>query len=168
MSNEKKEASAEVIPLRPLKATKESERKWGKPVMGLGFCVVPSLLLRAQARLGLNARQLAVLMHLADFWWDADRKPFPSKQTLGERLRLSPRQVQRIVAELEDAGLVKRIERRAAHGGKLTNIYDLSGLVKRLKELEPEFRKVEEEAKAQRRAVARPGFRRRVKPQTKD
>ncbi len=161
MTDSKKERSAEVIPLRPLKATKASERKWGKAVIGLGFCIVPSLLLRAQRRVGLSPTQLAVLMHLADYWWDVDRKPRPSKQTLGERLGLSPRQVQRIIADLEAAGMVERIERRAAHKGKLSNYYDLSGLVKRLKELEPEFREVEEEAKSRRRAVARPGLRRR-------
>ena len=150
---------AQVIPLRPLKAAKASERKWGKAVMELGFCMVPSLLLRAQRRLGLNPTQLAMLMHLADYWWDVDRKPYPSKKTLGERLGLGPRQVQRYIAELEAAGLVRRIERRAAHRGKLTNEYDLSGLVKRLKELEPEFREVEEQIKSRRRAVARPGVR---------
>ena len=102
-------------------------------------------------------------MHLADYWWDVDRKPFPSKKTLGERLGLGPRQVQRYIAELESAGLVKRIERTAAHRGKLSNEYDLSGLVERLKELEPEFREVEDEIKTRRRAVARPGIRRRIK-----
>ena len=160
---EKQSKSAEVIPLRPSKATKASERKWGKPVMDLGFCIVPSLLLRAQPRLKLNPTQLAVLMHLADYWWDVDRKPYPSKKTLGERLGLSARQVQRYIAELEAMGFVKRIERTAPHRGKLSNEYDLSGLVKRLKELEPEFRQVEEEVKTRRRAVARPGLRRRAK-----
>lgn len=155
--------TAKVIPLRPQKAAKASERKWGKRVMDIGFCIVPSLLLRAQRRLGLNPTQLAVLMHLADYWWDVDRKPYPSKKSLGERLGLGPRQVQRYLAELEAAGLVRRIERRAAHRGKISNEYDLSGLVNRLKELEPEFREVEEEVKKRRRAVARPGLRRRSK-----
>ena len=118
--------------------------------MALGFCVVPSLLLRAQRRLGLNPTQLAVLMQLCDFWWESDRKPFPGKKALAQRLDLSPRQVQRYMADLETAGLIQRVERRAAHGGKQTNIYDLSGLVDRLKRLEPEFRAVEEEAKAKR------------------
>ena len=90
-------------------------------------------------------------MQLCDFWWDNERKPYPSKKTLGERLSLSPRQVQRYIAELEKAGLVQRIERRAGHGGKLTNIYDLSGLVNRLKELEPEFRDVEKKDPLARR-----------------
>jgi hypothetical protein len=155
------QSGAKVIPLQPLKAKKASERKWGKAVMDLGFCIIPSLLLRAQARLGLNPTQLAVLMHLADYWWEAERKPDPKMETLGNRLKLGPRQVRRYIAELEDAGFVTRIERRAPHRGKISNEYDLSGLVSRLRELEPEFREVEEQVKAQRRAVARPGMRSR-------
>ena len=82
-------------------------------------------------------------------------------ETLGNRLKLGPRQVRRYIAELEEAGFVTRIERRAPHRGKISNEYDLSGLVSRLKALEPEFREVEEQVKAQRRAVARPGMRSR-------
>ena len=150
-------AGDNVVPLRRNKETgRASERKWGKSVMALGFSIVPSLLLRAQQRLGLNPTQLAVLMQLSDFWWDSERKPYPSKAALSDRLGLSPRQVQRYVAELEDAGLVKRTQRWSSHGGKTTNSYDLSGLVKRLQELEPEFRQVEERAKATRRAVSQP------------
>jgi hypothetical protein len=67
----------------------------------------------------------------------------------------------RYIAELEDAGFVTRIERRAPHRGKISNEYDLSGLVSRLRALEPEFREVEEKVKAQRSAVARPGMRTR-------
>src|SRR4051812_6797635 len=58
--------SAKVIALDKVTATRASERKWGKRVMDLGFCIVPSLLLRAQRRLGLSPTQLAILMHLAD------------------------------------------------------------------------------------------------------
>jgi predicted ArsR family transcriptional regulator len=97
------------------------------------------------------------LLQLADYWWDEERKPFPSKQALSDRLGISPRQIQRYIAELEAAGLVKRIERRAAHQGKLSNTYDLSGLVERLKKLEPEFREVREETKNLQRQVSRKG-----------
>ena len=65
-----------------------SADKWGKKVIALGFCILPSLLLRAQRRLRLNPTQLAVLIQLADFWWDAGRKPFPKKADLAERLGL--------------------------------------------------------------------------------
>ncbi|ATG46631.1 helix-turn-helix domain-containing protein [Celeribacter ethanolicus] len=154
-----------VVQLRPPKAKAglSSERKWGKKVIDLGFCIVPSLLLRAQQRLGLNPTQLAVLLQLCDFWWEEARKPHPGVKTLAQRLSLSERQVRRYIADLEKAGLVQRIERHAGHGGKQTNIYDLSGLVKRLKELEPEFREVEDDAKAERKAVTKRGYRRTKK-----
>ena len=44
-------------------------------------------------------------------------------------------------------GLVARLERTGSHGGRLSNTYDLTGLVARLNEIEPDFREVEEEAK---------------------
>lgn len=152
--------SAEVVQIRPgnkPKSAQASEKKWGKAVMKIGFTIIPSLLLRAQQRLGLNCTQLAVLLQLVDYWWDEKRKPYPSKKSLSERLGLSSRTVQRYIAELEQAGLVQRIERRAANKGKQSNIYDLSGLVQRLIELEPEFREVQEEARAKRRQVSRRG-----------
>ena len=162
MGNEAKTTTAaKVVPMHPTGMatpgkTREWEKKWGRHVMTLGYCVVPSLLLRAQRRLGLSPTQLAVLMQLCDYWWSNDRKPFPGKKALSQRLGLSPRQVQRHIADLEQAGLVQRIERRARHGGKQTNIYDLSGLVDRLKKLAPEFLNVEKEAKASRQAITKP------------
>lgn len=136
-----------------------AERLWGKKVMAQGFCIVPSLLLRAQSRLGLNPTQLAILLQICEHWWQEDNKPHPGKRRLADRLGIGPRQIQRHIAELEAAGLVKRIERHAPHGGKQTNTYDLSGLVAKLKEIEPEFRKVEDEARQARRAVAQRGYR---------
>ncbi len=114
-------------------------------------------MLRAQGRLGLNPTQLAVLLQLTDFWWDKERKPFPGKKALSERLGIGVRQVQRYMVELEQAGFLKRIERTAPGRGKITNEYDLSGLVEKLKKLEPEFREVKERAKKQNRQVKRKG-----------
>ncbi len=91
---------------------------------------------------------------------DLDRRLHRRKATLAERLGLGPRQVRRHVADLEAAGLVQRNQRRFNHGGKTTNAYDLGGLVERLRELEPEFREVEERVKAARRTVSRPKHRR--------
>jgi DNA-binding MarR family transcriptional regulator len=128
--------------------------------MRQGYSMIPSLLFKAQQRLGINPTQLAIIVQLADYWWDADRKPYPSKKTLSERLGISPRQIQRHIAELEDAGLLRRIQRTGSHRGKLSNEYDLSGLVARLAKLEPEFRETEEEVKSLRRQVKRRGGRR--------
>jgi DNA-binding MarR family transcriptional regulator len=119
--------------------------------------MIPSLLFRAQRRLGLNPTQLAILLQLADYWWAADNKPYPSKNALSERLGIGPRQIQRYIAEMEQAGLVTRIQRYGDDKRKLTNHYDLSGLVERLKQLEPEFKEVENEAKEKRRKVSRRG-----------
>lgn len=142
-----------VVPLHPSNPVQSSDKKWGRAVMKQGFCIVPSILLRAQRRLGLNPTQLAVLMQLCDYWWDHTRKPYPSKETIGERLGLSARQVQRYMADLEAAGLLTRNERYAKNGGRLSNEYDLSGLVEKLKKIAPDF----EEAKEVKRQASRRG-----------
>lgn len=150
-------ALAKVFSLKPKPDTrKASEKKYGKPVMDLGFCIVPSLLMQAQARLGLNPVQFNIIMHLADIWWDAGHRPWPKKQLLAERMGMSERQIQRQIAELEAAGLVKRIGRTRPGRGKTSNEYDLSGLVQRLQALEPEFAKVKQENQQRRKAVALP------------
>jgi len=147
------EKGAKVVPLRPSKADQSSDKKWGRTVMKQGFCIIPSILLRAQQRLGLNPTQLAVLLQLCDYWWDHGRKPYPSKEKIGERLGLSARQVQRYMADLETAGLLLRGERYSANGGRLSNEYDLTGLVEKLKKIAPEF----EEAKEVKRQASRKG-----------
>lgn len=163
MADTSKTTKKDKAPAKRATVRRGSNDKWGKKVMELGFCILPSLLFRAQRRLGLNPTQLAVLVQLADFWWDAGRKPFPKKADLAVRLGLSERQVQRYIAELETAGFVQRIERTASHRGKISNEYDLSGLVKKLAALEPEFREVAENARAARGAVSKPGYRRALK-----
>ncbi len=142
-----------VVALRHSNPVQSSDKKWGKEVMKQGFCIVPSILLRAQRRLGLNPTQLAVLLQLCDYWWDPARKPYPSKETIGERLGLSARQVQRYMAALEAAELLTRNERYAKNGGRLSNEYDLSGLVEKLKKIAPDF----EEAKQVKRQASRRG-----------
>lgn len=163
MTDDKPENDEDDAIAKRLGSKRASADKWGAKVIDLGFCILPSLLLRAQRRLGLSPTQLAVLIQLADFWWDAGRKPFPKKADLAQRLSLSERQVQRYIVELEQAGLVQRIERTASHRGKISNEYDLSGLVKKLAELEPEFRQVADDARAARAAVAKKGLRHRGK-----
>ena len=145
--------STKVVALRPKTADQSSDKKWGKAVMKQGFCIIPSILLRAQPRLGLNPTQLAVLLQLCDYWWDDGRKPYPSKERIGERLGLSARQVQRYMADLEGAGLLTRNDRYATNGGRLSNEYDLSGLVAKLKQIAPDF----DQAKEVKRQVTRRG-----------
>jgi len=148
--------TAKVVQLRP-KAERESEKKWGQAVMDLGYSTIPSLIFRAQARLGLSPVQLALLLHLADYWWKRAQMPFPSKATLAERMNLSPRQIQRYLTELEDGGFIERVERYAGHKGQQSNEYNMAGLVRKLKKLEPEFSEVKEQAKEQAKNVVKRG-----------
>lgn len=141
------QAIANVMPIRKKEKQQASEKKWGKAVIDLGFSIFPSLIFRAQARLGLSPVQLVVLLHLADYWWQKERMPFPSKAAIAERLQLSSRQIQRYLTELENGGYIKRIERFAGHKGQQSNEYDLSGLVAKLQKLEPEFSHVEDQRK---------------------
>jgi hypothetical protein len=92
MSADTNDTGAKVITLADIAAMtgkadtrKASEKKFGKPVMDVGFCITPSLLMKAQARIGLNPVQFNIVMHLFDQWWSADRRPWPSKATLAER-----------------------------------------------------------------------------------
>ncbi len=152
-----------VVPIKPKADTrKASEKKYGKPVMDLGFCIVPSLLMQAQARLGINPVQFNIIMHLADIWWDAAHRPWPKKQLLAERMGMSERQIQRQIAELESAGLVQRVGRTRPGRGKTSNEYDLSGLVKMLQAFEPEFTEMKQENQKRRKNVALPQHRRKA------
>lgn len=160
-------ASATIVPL-PTPAKKPSAKavaKWGKDVWELGFNSIPAILFHGQRRLGLSCNHLCVLLQLADFWWDAGRKPFPSKEELSLRIGLSERQVQRVIAELEKKGYVRRIERRLPKRGKTSNEYDLTGLVQELAKIAPEFKRAREDAKARRMELATPlGLRRKAPP----
>lgn len=142
-----------VVPIKASPEQKQSEKKWGVAVMKLGYCILPSVLLQAQARLLINAQQMIVLLQLVEHWWTADGKVYPSKDTLADRIGLTPKQIQRHIKVLEQKGLVQRIPRVLKGRGKTSNEYDLSGLVKKLKDIEPDFK----EAKRLKQAAARPG-----------
>lgn len=143
------------------KPVKAADAKWGSTVMQQGYCMIPSLLLKAQNRLKLTSTQMAVLLQICDYWWEAARKPYPGKEALAMRMGMTGRQVQRHIAALEEKKLVARIPRfDASNGGRSTNMYDLSGLVSQLQALEPEFRKVEDDTKRNRRAVQKRTYRR--------
>ena len=142
MSNQK---PGNVVELRPTEAQKEEkaqkrkfEKKWGKAVADQKFCMLPSLLIKAQRRLGLSPIQFAVIVHLCDFWWEDGKHPFPKKETIAHRLNVTEKQVQRVMRDLEKAGYVQRIPRSTPHG-RTSNEYNLSGLVRKLQELAPEF-----------------------------
>jgi hypothetical protein len=126
-----------------------------------GYTMVPSMFFALQAELGLTCQQAMMLLHLMDHWWHISTGlPWPSKKTLATRLRRDERTVQRILTELEDEGLIERQARFYESGGQKSNAYDLTGLISRLKKLEPNFREARQAKKA-RRARAETSARRR-------
>jgi len=135
------------------KELRRADDKWTPAVIKLGYTTLPSLLLRAQAKLKLNPSQLNVLIQLLEHWWEADKNPFPAKETIARRMNKTPRHVQRILTQLEKAGHIKRIERFLGHKAQTSNAYSFDGLVKKLVALEPEFRKAAEQNKIRRKKV---------------
>lgn len=107
---------------------KESTKKWGKPVIDAGFSIIPSVLFKHQRDLELTPVDLNILLQLADYWWKANRLPMPAKSTLAKRLGVDPSTIRRHVANLEERGLIKRVERWDDAKGQRSNEYNLKGL----------------------------------------
>lgn len=127
---------------------RQADKKWSPMVMRQGYSIIPVLLLHAQKRIGLSPSHLNVLLQIASHWWKANDLPFPSKQTIANRMDCTPRHVQRCLTALEKAGLITRIVRKNSKEGQLSNRYSLEGLVKKLAEIAPDF---EAEAEARRK-----------------
>jgi len=94
-----------------------------------GFLCVPDVFMKHHSRLAgkMSPGQAMFLLHLMSFKWTADA-PYPSNDTLGARMGLSSKAVQRIAAELEKMGYLKRIPKTGS-----SNRFDLSGLFAALK-----------------------------------
>jgi len=108
-----------------------NERKWTKTLMDAGWTVIPSVILDRQQALGLDAVDVNILLHLAKYWWEKDRIPFPTKKAIAECMGVSESTVQRRIASMEKDGLIKRVYRFSGkHKGQRANGYDVTGLIK--------------------------------------
>jgi len=144
-----------VVPFPRKTDGRQSEKKWSKLVLDRGYTILPSILLWGQWRLGLSPELLNVLLQMISHWWEAEEEPFPSKTEIGRRMGKSPRQVQRYLKDLEDAGFIQRIARMTIRG-QTSNKYSLEGLVAKLKAIEPDFRRATEEGKKLRTEAETP------------
>jgi len=142
---EKKEADQE----------RQNEKKWGKNLMRAGWTAIPSTILERQQALGLDAMDVAILLHLAKFWWQADNLPRPAKSTIAEALGVEPRTIQRRIAQMEKDGLIKRIGRKNADGGNGANFYSLDGLKQAAEKFAIEAIATREKQAEERRAAGR-------------
>jgi hypothetical protein len=99
MTKLKQKPSTNVV-LHPAAAPprgRRAEDKWSKQVMKFGYTTVPNLLLRVQGKLGISPDQFNVLLHLIEHWWDAEKDPYPGKDTIARRMGRSSRMIQRYV-----------------------------------------------------------------------
>lgn len=138
-----------------LKKLKAKER-WSGNVMDRGYTMLPTILLWGQAKLGLTADELNVLLQIISHWFYAGNDPHPSKGTIAARMGKHPRTVQDYITSLEKKGFLKRVERYRASKGQDSNGFDLSGLAAKLEAIAPEFKKVSEQNKNRRRKVEKP------------
>lgn len=125
--------------------------KWGIELLEPGFTVVPNALLANVRALQLSATELAVLLQLLMYWWQADRPPFPPVRLLCDSLHMTRRTVQRALAALDDKGLVQRERRETASGRRQSDRYHFTGLREKLKPYAASMA----EDKRRRRAKAR-------------
>jgi len=142
------------------KAVKENDAKYGKKVMENGYTMVPSILLRAQGRLGLSPTHLTILLQLMEYWWYKDNPARPSQKSLAERTGMKVRTLQRHLKVLKDGGFITIEERHhPGHNGNQPNIYHLDGLVAKLKKLEPEFTEQRKRAIAEKEALEKKNYK---------
>jgi DNA-binding transcriptional regulator YhcF (GntR family) len=156
---------AEVISF-PKKATRNPssvEKIWGKPVCTHGYAGIPSILIQAQRRLGINPTQMNIIIQLLDYWREPARKPFPSKNELAKRIGVTAKTIQTNIRELEKAGLILRQLRKTVAGDWNSNIYHLDGLVKKVQALEPEFTEARKRREAERAMLETPAGMRKAK-----
>lgn len=156
-------ADAEIIefPKEPGKKPSSTERIWGKAVYRYGYAGIPSLLIQAQRRLGINSIQMNIIIQLLDYWHEPTRKPFPSKKELANRIDVTDKTIQNNIRALEKAGLIAREMRRTAAGDWNSNIYHLDGLVAKVQALEPEFAEEKRKRREGKAALETPVGRRK-------
>ncbi len=105
-----------------------------------GFMMVPDVLIRNQANLGLNSTEMLVLLNILLHWWRVSELPHPRPSVIGKRMGASSRTVERGIQKLSELGLIHRLPPEPTGKGPDIRRFDLSGLVKRLEELAEQTR----------------------------
>lgn len=136
-----------------------TELIFGADVVSHGYTGIPNILLRGQKRLGINATQFNIIAQLMSYWINPKRPPFPSKRELAGRIGITEQTLRINIKALEDQGLVVREQRVTAHGDYGSNTYHLAGLVKKLKEIEPDFEEERKEREESRALTEKPNAR---------
>jgi DNA-binding transcriptional regulator YhcF (GntR family) len=108
---------------------KRNEKKWTKPLMQAGWNAIPSIIIEKQEALGLDAIDMNIIVHLSNYWWNAENLPHPSVEKIAKAIGVQPRTVQKRIKALEDLKLMTRTQRRKTRFGSDTNLYGFEGLI---------------------------------------
>lgn len=100
--------------------------RWSPKIEDAGYTMVPNLLIKHQADLGIADPQMVTLIALLSFKW-SEAMPFPSASKIGEYTGKSTNSVRDNLRSLEAKNLVKRVHRPGT-----SNEYDFRPLVKKL------------------------------------
>ena len=93
-----------------------------------------------------------LIIQIAKFWWEKEKAPSPSVQTLADNIGVTPRTIQRGLAGLEEKSYIEKTARYYTSCGQTSNTYTFKGLIKKCKELVTEEKAaIEQQEKAQRR-----------------
>jgi len=147
-------------PAAPSKAEVESlkinEKKWSRPLMAAGWSAIPSIIIEKQEALGLDAVDMNIILHLTQYWWQADNLPHPSVGSIAKALGVTARTVQKRISALQNLGFIRRIERRHTASGSLTNQYSFEGLIAKVTPFaEEKLREIARSTEAKKERLAR-------------
>lgn len=98
--------------------------KWSPIIATTDFTIIPHILIRNQARLGLTDAEIVTLILIISHKYD-QRHPFPSVPTLSGYIGKTPNAVRGNLRSLERKGYIKRIYRN-----NNSSQYDLTPLIR--------------------------------------
>jgi DNA-binding MarR family transcriptional regulator len=112
------------LPPVPTGGRHDLVQKWQGGIRhNAGFVAVPVVLLRGQARLGLTAAELNVLLNLMGYWWNLNTPVFPRTNVIAKRMGVTSRTVQRAIESLLKKKLITR--ERAKDGKRVLYLHPL-------------------------------------------
>lgn len=124
----------------------EEPRAADAPWSGFGLCdqgwlAVPDIFLTHAAKLGLSSSEQIFILQVLKYKWDVDEDPFPSLETVADKMNIGHRYVQRIANSLVKKGFLQ-IHYNSGKSG--ANMYDFTGLCLKLVEIKLQLKKDKE------------------------
>lgn len=135
-----------------LMKVRQLEHRWTKTLVAPGWTAFPSIILESQHKLGLDATDLTILLHLAKYWWYRENPPHPSKRTIARCMGINVSTVRRRIKAMEKVGFIRREARFDSSSRRQeTNVYHFDGLIEAVTPYAKEALQTKEQRKADAR-----------------